>query len=148
MRGVVWSVCNSMYSVIIWVRGRAYSQTRKFQKALDYLMSRSLYIWIYRISTRPFHDVCKYRSAMINCSCQDTRHFARARLFKLVLRENGISHIILLTVKSFTTSTHRHSPRLDILFYQNKKKKRFSNNLLLSANIKFLVIDPRLIIYF
>lgn len=56
------------------VRARAeYSQTREFQKALDYADVSQ------RVSDAgPFDDVCKYRSSMINCSCQDTRYFARA----------------------------------------------------------------------
>lgn len=56
------------------VRARAeYSQTCEFQKALDYADVSQ------RVSDAgPFDDVCKYRSSMINCSCQDTRYFARA----------------------------------------------------------------------
>ena len=51
-----------------------YSQTREFEKALDYADVSQRVV----SDAGPFDDVCKYRSSMINCSCQDTRYFARA----------------------------------------------------------------------
>lgn len=51
-----------------------YSQTREFEKALDYADVSQRVV----SDAEPFDDVCKYRSSMINCSCQDTRYFARA----------------------------------------------------------------------
>jgi len=68
-------------------RTASYSQTRKFQKALDYVMSRRA--WATGLSD----DVCKYRSSMINCSCQATRYFARAYRNPFIV-EVRIPHII------------------------------------------------------
>lgn len=53
----------------------------------------------------PFDDVCKYRSSMINCSCQDTRYFARAYR-KPVSTGERIPHIIFVrspTVGEFSS---------------------------------------------
>lgn len=72
-------------------RAAPYSQTRKFQKALDYVMSWRA--WATGLSLSD--DVCKYRSSMINCSCQATRYFARAYRNPFTT-EVRIPHIIVL----------------------------------------------------
>lgn len=92
----------------------------------------------------PFDDVCKYRSSMINCSCQDTRYFARAYR-KPVSTGERIPHIIFVrspTVgefSSFPSPTPFVPPPLS-------SAAKLSRDLSLSLSFITILTPPRRIL--